>query len=130
MPPAMTLYDATVEPAPQAATAGVSMVIHNTANTSVTITGASSPLAQKVVMQHYVQREGVTQMYPMEQIDIPAQADLTIVPFGLEFRLMNVSRDITYGMDVPLTLTFANGSQRTVRLTVQTNINDEDAHDD
>lgn len=120
LPPALTIYDATVEPANQGESSAVRMVIHNPTKQAVTIVGASSAFAGKVVLQHYVKTAGVTQLYPLKQLQVPAGADAVVVPFGLELRLMEVTRDLTYGMDVPLTLTFADGSQRTVRLTLET----------
>lgn len=119
LPPALTFYDATVEPAETGETSAVSMVVHNPTAAMVTVVGASSAFADKVVLQHYVKTAGVTQMYPLNQLEIPAGADVVMVPFGLELRLMGVTRTLTYGMDVPLTLTFADGSQRTIRLTLE-----------
>ncbi|MCP5405580.1 MAG: copper chaperone PCu(A)C [Pseudomonadaceae bacterium] len=124
LPPTLTIYDATATPANKGGSSAVSMVIHNPQDSPATIIGATSPFARKVVLQHYVKQDGVTQLYPLKSLTVPAHADAAIVPFGLELRLMDVSQDLAYGMDVPLTLTFANGSQRTVRLTLESPTDD------
>lgn len=119
LPPQLTIYDATTALTDKGGSSAVSMVIHNPENHPVTIVRATSPMAARVMMQHYIRQNGVTQIYPLDQLEIPAKADLTVVPFGLEMRLLETTQPLTYGMDVPLTLTFDNGSQRTIRLTIQ-----------
>jgi copper(I)-binding protein len=76
-------------------------------------------MAGRVMMQHYVKTNGVNQIFPLNQLEIPAKADVAIVPFGLEIRLLEATQPLIYGMDVPLTLTFADGSTRTLRLTLE-----------
>ncbi|MFZ2587495.1 MAG: copper chaperone PCu(A)C [Alphaproteobacteria bacterium] len=119
LPPPLSIYDATISLAEQGGSTAASMVIHNPGTNPVVINGATSPFAGRVVMQHYIRQNGVTQIYPLTHIDIPAHADLAVVPLGLEIRLLEATQPLTYGMDVPLTLTFADGSTRTLRLTVQ-----------
>lgn len=125
LPPPLAVYDALVAPAAKGGSSAVSMVLHNPLAWPVTITGASSSMAERVLMQHYVQQNGVTQIFPLPQVTIPAGADLTVVPFGLEIRLLNATQDLHYGMDVPLTLTFSDGSTRTLRLTIENPDHDE-----
>lgn len=125
MAPPVQAWDAFVEPARQGGSVAVRMVLHNPTSDTVAIVGAQSVMAEKVVLNHYVLRDGVTQIYPLPRVEIPAGADLTVVPFGLELRLMNLKNDVAHGMDVPLELRFANGTVRTLRLGVENEMGED-----
>lgn len=126
MAPPVQAWDAFVAPAEQNGSIAVRMVLHNPTSNTVAIVGADSPLAAKVMLNHYVPRDGVTQLYQLDRIDIPPNAELAFVPFGLELRLMGLTRDITHGIDVPLELRFSNGTTRTIRLGVESEGGDDD----
>jgi copper(I)-binding protein len=119
MAPPLQAWDAVVSPTPKGGNTAVRMVLHNPTSETVVITGAQSPMAARVLLNHYVPRDGVTQLYQLPKVEIPPGAELAIVPYGLELRLMDMVRDITHGMDVPLELRFANGTVRTIRLNVE-----------
>lgn len=119
MAPPIQAWDAFVEPAMAGGSVAVRMTLHNPTSDTVLIVGASSPIAEKVILNHYVPRDGVTQMFALDKVEIPPGANLIVVPFGLELRLMNLTQDVLHGMDVPLELRFANGTTRMVRLGVE-----------
>lgn len=119
MAPPVQAWDAFVTPAPQGGNTAVRMVLHNPTSDTVAIVGARSPMAERVMLNHYVPRDGVTQMYALPRVEIPPGAELAVVPLGLELRLMNLIQPVTHGMDVPLELRFANGTVRTIRMGVE-----------
>jgi hypothetical protein len=111
--------DAHVAPADAGASVAIAMVLTNPGKATVTLTGAASPLAGQTLLRQYVKgADGLYQLRTLEQVDVPPQFDLVLAPGGLELQLVGLTQPLEAGLEIPVTLKFNDGSQRTVRVAV------------
>jgi hypothetical protein len=80
---------------------------------------ASTDAAEVVELHNVEMVENVMQMRPVEQIDVPAQGQAELKPGGYHIMLINVTRDLSPGDTVDLTLTFRSGEELTVAAEVR-----------
>ena len=118
------LIDVTVERAWARATvpgqqmAGVYMTLTSAA--TARLVGAASPLAERIEI-HEMSRQGdVMRMRAAPTLTLPAGQAVALAPGGRHLMLMGLKRPLAARADVPLTLTFENGSglQGSIELTV------------
>jgi copper(I)-binding protein len=79
----------------------------------------SSPVAQKVEIHKMEMNQGVMRMRPMNDLEIPANSAVALEPGSFHVMLLGVSKPLTAGEKVPLTLQFRNKEGKTVSTTVE-----------
>ena len=97
------------------------MHIANLSGEDITLTGASSPFARKVELhESFTNPQGVIMMRPLaEPLTIAPGGHVALQPGGLHIMLIGLTAPLTEGLEVPLTLEFAGGHQRNIRVPVQ-----------
>ncbi len=79
------------------------------------LTGASTPLAAKVVIHDLAQGKPT----PVDGIDVLPKRPVAMRPTARELRLVGLTRPLKLGDKFPLTLTFAKGGSVTVEVFVE-----------
>lgn len=94
------------------------VTVVNESDRAVTVTGASSPVAEKAEV-HKTVKDGTTmKMVPAGPIEIPAGGRIEMKPGGYHIMLMNLKQAIGKGESLDLTLRFADGAQLNVIASV------------
>jgi len=105
-----------IGPAP---TGAAYMDFHNTSARTITLTGATSPAADKVVL-HATTRDGnVLRMRPIESLEIRPGETVSLAPGGHHFMFTGVKTPFRSGMSVALTLILSDGRTVTVAAPVR-----------
>lgn len=85
------------------------------------LVSASVPdgLCAKVELHTHVEVDGAMRMRRVDRIDVPAGGTVQLKPGGLHVMLIGLTRPLVADEVVPITLRFADGTQRTVDAPVQ-----------
>jgi len=86
-----------------------------TARQATRLTGAASPVANRVELQTHVTVNNTLQTRPVAGIDLPKGVKVRLEPGGLHVQLLDVSEGLIGGQLIPLTLRFTDGSELTLR---------------
>lgn len=114
------VLDASVRQAKAGSSVAVHLVLANPTDTSLRLVGASTPLAGQTQLQTYVQTpEGLTQVQTLKELPIPAKTEVLLLPGVLELQLIGLTTELKPGLELPLKLKFADGTERTVRLNIE-----------
>lgn len=96
------------------------LVLGNPGTQSLTLSGASTPVAgQMMLMKTGKDAAGRTTMQMVSTLRIPAGGALKILPGQAHLMLQKLKRQPQPGETVALTLKFSDGSARTVQLMVK-----------
>ena len=90
--------------------AGGYVTLHNTGDSAVALTGASSPRYTHVMLHQSTTEGGMGRMSMVEQLAIPAHGSVALAPGGYHLMLMQATKAVNAGETVPVTLDFADGS--------------------
>ena len=90
--------------------AGGYVTLHNTGDTTVTLTGATSARYGHVMLHQSTTEGGMGRMSMVEQLAIPAHGSVALAPGGYHLMLMQATKAVNAGETVPVTLDFADGS--------------------
>lgn len=117
--------DVSVEGAWSRASIGVTrpgvayMILRNTGEDPVTLTGISTPLAMMPeIHETKTDASGVSSMAPAGDITIAAGESVALEPGGLHAMLMKLQNPMIEGETFPLTLTFSDGGEVTVEVPI------------
>lgn len=100
----------------------VYMDILNTSNREDVLTGASSPVAQEIVLQYtHDYGEGVKTMRPLEgqEILLPPRSRVRLRPGGMHLMLTGLKRPLPLAMEIPIKLEFRDSTPIYIRATIQ-----------
>lgn len=99
------------------------MVLQNSSDRPLRLTGGSTEVAQTVIlMGDYVEERNGTQLKGMRKVpylEIPAKGRLELTPGGKHLMLMGLKRPLQDGERITLTLRFEGGIAAKVILNVQ-----------
>jgi copper(I)-binding protein len=95
------------------------MQLNNTDNQNHALLAAETPAAKVVELHSHFLVEGMMQMRPVEQVDLPANAVTNLQPGGLHVMLIGLQQKLVPGEMVPLTLLFEDGSKLPVSVPVR-----------
>lgn len=95
------------------------MTLRNQGSASNALVGASSPVSRVVELHTHIMDGGMMKMRRVEQIELPAQGAAELKPGGLHIMLIGLKEQLKPGMEVSLTLKFADGSESTISAPVQ-----------
>ena len=119
-PPAtIAVSDAWIRWLPANLPAGGYVTLRNTGPDRQVLTGATSPDYGQVSLHHSVQRDGVSQMEPVSQIEIQPGGVLSFAAGSYHLMLEQPTRPLKPGDEVSITLHFAGGSSTAARFEVR-----------
>lgn len=115
----LQISDAKTPEAARGESAPVMMYIKNLSGVAKVLVGAESPMADQVVLQHFVQgSNGLRHVETITKLAIPAKGEVIMAPDGLELMMLGLKQDLQMDYDVPVTLKFQDGQTRSVRVHV------------
>lgn len=95
------------------------MTLVNTSDVDHSVKSAASPVAATVELHTHTNNNGVMEMRQVPQIDIPAKSRVELKPGGLHIMLIGLTRELNVGENAQITLTFEDGSTKTVIASIQ-----------
>lgn len=93
--------------------------VRNDGDTADRLTGVSSDVAQMTHLHQSKEENGVMQMRPVDGIDLPPHATVTLKPGGNHVMLMGLANSLKAGDTFPLALTFEKAGAVTVTVEVR-----------
>ncbi|WP_306521857.1 copper chaperone PCu(A)C [Gemmatimonas sp.] len=118
-PQGRTITAAWARSADSGATGGAYLTIVNADSVAVELVGASSPVATSVEVHESMQHDGMSHMMPRASVSIGARDSLVMAPGGLHVMLNQLTRALTAGDSLPLSLRFSNGDSVLVNVPVR-----------
>jgi copper(I)-binding protein len=106
--------------APGQTVSGAFMTLVNDSTTAYALTAVSFSAAGTVEIHETSMADGVMRMRMVSQIDIPANGSAELKPGSYHIMLIGLERELKAGTTENLTLTFSDGSQKTVAAMVGT----------
>jgi hypothetical protein len=120
VPPAtIVVSDAWVRWLPANLPAGGYVTLRNTGTQAQVLTGVTSPDFAEISLHHSFQRDGVSQMQPVAQIEIAPGHALSLAAGGYHLMLEQPTRPLKPGDEVSITLHFAGGASTTAQFEVR-----------
>lgn len=104
---------------PAATTSAAFMILRNAGAAPARLLAASSPLAERVELHDHLRDGDVMRMRRVDSVAIPASGQVQLQPGGLHVMLIGLKRPLKEGENVPLTLEFADGSQKQVTAPIK-----------
>ncbi len=104
------------------------MSISNPADKTVVLTGAESPLFEKIELHRSILENGMARMERQKQVEIPAGGKLEFSPGGLHLMLVNPKQPLKAGDTVEIIVKFERGRSSPVVFTVRSMDNAEHHH--
>jgi len=98
---------------------GSFMVLKNADNKDHKLVKAESPVAKVVELHTHTNEGGVMKMRPVKDIEIKAQGEAVLKPGGLHVMLIGLKQELKEGNNVPITLTFEDGSRKKIEAPVR-----------
>lgn len=95
------------------------LVLKNADSADHSLVKAASPAASVVELHTHVQEGGMMKMRPVEKIDIKAGSEAVLQPGGLHIMMIDLTKPLSPGDNVPITLTFEDGSSKSIEAPVQ-----------
>jgi copper(I)-binding protein len=83
------------------------------------LVGAAAGIAQMAHLHTTKKENGVMEMRPVDGIDLPPHATVTLKPGGFHIMLMGLAGPLKAGDTFPLTLTFAKAGAATVDVQIK-----------
>jgi copper(I)-binding protein len=91
--------------------AGGYVVLRNKGDQAVALTSASSSHYAAAMLHQSSTEGGMGRMRMVDRLDIPAHGETALAPGGYHLMLMQASTPVQAGETIPVSLTFADGSQ-------------------
>ena len=86
------------------------MDVINSGTEMAKLVAATTPIAQKVQLHHFVEKDGKTVMQQIQSIDIAAHSEDDLSYQGVHIMLMGLKSPLIKDQKIPLTLIFSDGS--------------------
>jgi copper(I)-binding protein len=87
--------------------------LENKGETDYDLVGASSPGCGSVMLHKSEEINGVSTMYHVDSVPVPAHKNVTFAPGGFHLMCMSPTASLKPGSSVPVTLNFKNGDKLT-----------------
>jgi copper(I)-binding protein len=98
---------------------GAYLTITNKGAAPDRLTGAESPVAERVELHRSSMEDGVMRMTPVKVIEVPAGGKVALEPGGYHLMLMGLKQPLAAGSKVPLTLVFERAGRVAVELAIE-----------
>jgi periplasmic copper chaperone A len=83
-----------------------------------TLIGASTPIAEKVMI-HAVEKDGdISRMKHIETLELPSGERFTLAPGGMHLMLMGLQDKLSEGTTFPMMLSFENAGEIKIEVSV------------
>ena len=117
---APTIAQAWARPAPAGGNTAAYLTITGAAGQADALLTASSPAAD-MVQVHEVSTDasGMTGMHPIDRLDIPAGATVTLEPGGYHLMIMGVKSELAVGGTLELDLVFEHAGKVVVQAAIR-----------
>ncbi len=83
------------------------------------LVAAESPVSKVVELHTHTMVDGMMRMRPVEKIELPAGEQVALQPGGLHVMLIGLQQKLVPGEDIPITLTFEDGSKQQITAPVR-----------
>lgn len=93
--------------------------LHNRTSNTVTVTGATCACAKSVELHVMEERDGVMRMRKVEQFEVAAGTSLELAPGGPHLMFLGLTRPLSAGSQLEVTLEFADGTSQQVAFAVR-----------
>ena len=103
---------------PNAPATGAFMVIRNAGDKDVKVVKADNPVSKVTELHTHLNEGGVMKMRPVPSIEVKAKGEAVLQPGGLHVMLIDLKAPMKEGDSVPITLTFDDGSSKTINAKV------------
>jgi len=104
---------------PNAMATGSFMTFKNNSAKKITLIKASSNAANRVELHTHKNENGMMRMRQVPNIIIPANGETKLQLGGLHIMLMDLQQSIQKGQTISITLTFEDGSEKTIGVPVK-----------
>ena len=98
---------------------GAFMTFKNSDSSAHAVVEASSPVSKVVELHTHIHKNGMMMMRRVDKIDIPANGETVLKPGGLHVMFIGLKHDLKVGQNVPVTLTFEDGSKKDIEAPVR-----------
>ena len=98
---------------------GAYLTLHNTDKHGHALVKAASPAARATELHTVVDEGGMTKMRPVAKMDIAPGGSTRLQPGELHIMLIGLKQPLAEGANVPLTLTFEDGSHKEISAPVR-----------
>jgi copper(I)-binding protein len=95
------------------------MGLHNMGKEGSALIAATSPAAEVVELHTHTMEEGMMSMRKVDKIDLPAGEVVKLEPGGLHVMLIGLKQQLVPDENVPMTLTFEDGSSLQLNIPVR-----------
>lgn len=95
------------------------MTIRNPTGTPDRLIKAQSDVSKVVELHNVAMKDGVMSMYPVEAIEVPANGEAVLKPGSFHVMLIGLTRDLTVGDTMTVTLTFEQAGDVTVQAPIR-----------
>ncbi|HLO63798.1 MAG TPA: copper chaperone PCu(A)C [Azonexus sp.] len=99
---------------PNAPATGAFMVIKNNGDKDVKLVKADNSASKITELHTHLNEGGVMKMRPVPAVEIKAKGEAVLKPGGLHIMMIDLKAPMKEGDVVPITLTFDDGSAKTV----------------
>ena len=103
---------------PNAPATAAFMVIRNGGDKDVKVVKADNPVSRVTELHTHINDGGVMRMRPVPAIEVKAKGEAVLQPGGLHVMLIDMKAPMKEGDSVPITLTFDDGSSKTINAKV------------
>jgi len=93
-------------------------VITSHSKAPLRLVGAASPAFGDMMVHHSIEEAGVAHMVHVDGVDLNPRQTIEFAPGGYHLMLMDRTRDLHPGEEVPVTLRFGDGQTLVVRFRV------------
>ncbi len=104
---------------PVVKTSAAFMQLRSDNDTEEFLVSASTPAAAAVELHTHTMDEGVMRMRQVPQIQLPPNTTVSLEPGGLHIMLFDLKAPLSPGDELPITLTFSDGSSKAVTAEVR-----------
>ena len=104
---------------PTQSNSAIFVSLHNHADTTVNLIGASSHASKHVELHGHTHVDGVMQMRKVDSITLPPQQAVSLKPGGLHIMLIDLEKPLIAGDTIDLTLDFDDGTQQQAQIPVE-----------
>lgn len=116
----LSVSDAYVRMAPPGTpTTGAFMTIKNSGSADRKLLRVDSPIAKTVELHNHINDNGVMKMRPVKEIDVKSNGQAELKPGSYHVMLIDLKQALQEGEKVPMTLSFDDGSTKSIDAPVK-----------
>ena len=110
---------------PGMSTSAAYMVIENKGKKALSLVSVASPVAKKAELHTTLMENGTMKMRHIDSLDIEPGSEVVLKPGGYHVMLMGLESAVKEGVEVPVELTFSDGSKASLNVLATKEIPDQ-----